>query len=133
MNGPSGNSRTDLVTWRTKLFDPKIATVAKYQYNGNDHGDAWKRNIFGFLVGQCPLVARMLNWAEKRIMEPISMAEYKDREDDGTFGDPKGESSEVLAGHIWSFLQMCVSDSAATTFEGCKPGLNGLEAWRTLT
>jgi len=131
-HGPSTGARADPVTWRTKLFDAKIATTAKYQYNGSDHGDAWKRNMFGFLVGQCPLVSKMLTWAEKRVMEPISMADYREQEISGTFGNMRGESPEVLGGHIWSFLQMCVSGSAATTFESC-PGQNGLEAWRALT
>ena len=38
------------------LFDPKIATTDKYKYKGHDHGDAWKRNIYGFFVGQCPIL-----------------------------------------------------------------------------
>ena len=108
-------SRADLVTWKTRLFDPKIAQNSKYQYDGHNHGDAWKRNVLGFLVGQCPLVAEMLRWAEKQVMETITMDMYGEEEHKGTFGDLKGESSEVLAGHVWSFLQMCVSDAAATS------------------
>ena len=121
------------MTWKTKLFDAKIATSDKFKFNGLDSGDTWKRSIYGFFVGQCPLVATMLDWAEKRIMEPITMDMYQTMEQAGEFGDLMGESAEVLAGHIWSFLQMCCTDAAATMFQACKPRLNGLEIWRALT
>ena len=127
----AGNYKADKVTWRTKLFDPKIAE--RYRFNGHDQGDAWKRNIHGFLIGQCPLVGDMLDWAEHRTMEPITAADYRKADENKEFGNLMGEDPEVLGAHIWSFLQMCCVDAAATTFQACKPRQNGLEVWRALT
>ena len=59
------------MTRRTHLFAVKVAQNDKHKFNGHDHGDAWKRSIYGNFIGRCPQIATMLDWAGARIMELI--------------------------------------------------------------
>jgi len=125
-------AKTETVTWRTNLFDAKVAVNDKYRYNGVDKGDSWKRSIEGFFVGRCPQVEGMLQWAERQGTQVIDKNMIDAAHATGKFGIMT-EDYEVLAGHIWSFLQICCVDGAATIFQNCRPNLNGLEVWRALT
>ena len=125
------------MTWRTNLFDVKLAVNDKYRFNGVDKGDSWKRSIEGFFVGRCPQIAAMLNWAEKKGTEVITMQMCDEAFNNGEFDSEQHgvleENHKVLASHVWSFLQICCVDGAATVFQGCMPNLNGLEVWRAMT
>ena len=92
-------AKTETVTWRTNLFDAKVAVNDKYRYNGVDKGDSWKRSIEGFFVGRCPQVEGMLQWAERQGTQVIDKTMIDDAHATGKFG-VMSEDYEVLAGHM---------------------------------
>ena len=82
------------------------------------------------MIGSCPALMPMLNWAESMDTVKISeeaMIEYRSQ----WMGE---EDPMVLAGHVWKFIRMCLKagSKAEKRFRSVHPELNGFEAWRTL-
>ena len=100
-----------------------------YRWSGGDKGaDAWYRTLKGYFTGACPMIKPILDWVESKDEAPIDDEEIS-LESMNWMID--GESPIVLSQHVWKFLQMVVSGTAANTFKA-SPELNGFDAWRAL-
>ena len=120
--------------WSSKIFDDRVAQSAPFQYEEST-GDAWRIRVRGYLIGACPEIAPVLNWAEQMDGTEIDQGDVDfsmTRELNRTI---MGEADKVvLSGLMWEFLQLCCINSthASTTFQAAQPELNGLEVWRSL-
>ena len=119
------------IKWSTNLFDTKLTLNEKYQWNGGDKGaDAWFKTLRGFFTGACPMIKPILNWAETQDEKPISEHDLVAEYNSGSWM-MEGENVVTISQHLWKFLQMTVSGTAANTFASCSD-LNGVDAWRAL-
>ncbi len=112
-----------------KLFDDKLALSSGFVYDGERHGEVWKRKVRGYWIAKCPDILPILNFAED-----LDTAEL-------TFEGLQREASSYkwmtelntrrLGEIIWGFLNTCLADKARTCFEGADI-LNGFGAWRRI-
>ena len=119
------------VKWNSKLFDDKVALDDKYHWDGVRGGAAWREKVRGYIIGCCPPLKPLLDWAEAKDCHPIS-------EIDVTAicmqqGWLSGEDPLTISGHLWRFLKMITDGEAKKVFIAAKPELHGLEGWRALT
>ena len=110
-------------------FDTKDMGLPKY--NGADkHGvkEMWRKKVTFFLHSRNPDMRDLLRWAEleKEAITPGSLTS-------AAFSSPllQGlkEDPEVMAYHLWGFLNVNLTDAAWDIFEGVDME-NGLEVWR---
>ena len=115
------------MTFLTRLFDEKTAKDDKYRYNGEDKGATWRHDVFDYMVSRCPDAELILKWAELQGSRTITREELK-------LGLPLAVeiNAEVLAHHVWGFLQHCLTQSALRVFRNSEKR-NGLDIWRQLT
>ena len=135
--GGGGNydnrSLGDVVEWSSTIFDDRVAQSARFQC-GDAKGDAWRIRVRGYLIGACPGIAPVLNWAEQQDGNEIDQGDVDFTTTRDLNRSLMGESDKVvLSGLMWGFLQLCCigSTHASATFQAAKPGLNGLEVWRS--
>jgi hypothetical protein len=76
------------------------------------------------------MIKPILNWAETRDEKPISEDDLVAEYNSGSWM-LEGENVITISQHLWKFLQMTVSGTAANTFASCSD-LNGVDAWRAL-
>ena len=111
-----------------------MAQSAPFQYE-EAKGDAWRIRVRGYLIGACPEIAPVLNWAEQQDGSEIDQGDQDFTMTRALNATIMGESDKVvLSGLVWEFLQLCCINSthASTTFQAAQPELNGLEVWRSL-
>ncbi len=115
------------INFHSMLFDEKTAKDDKYKYNGEDKGMIWRHDVFDYIVSRCPEAEVILGWAEEQGSRAITRDELR-------AGIPVAVEMEpeVLAHHVWGFLQHCLTHSALRTFRNSEKR-NGLEVWRQLT
>ena len=124
----------DAVKWSSKIFDDRVAQSAPFQYE-EAKSDAWRIRVRGYLIGACPEIAPVLNWAEQRGGAEIDQGDAEFTTTRSLNHSIMGEADKVvLSGLVWKFLQLCCINSshASTTFQAAQPELNGLEVWRLL-
>ena len=131
--GGGGNFDSDSVKWSSEICGDRVAQLAPFQYE-EAKGGAWRISVRGYLVGACPEIASVLNWAEQQ--------DGKIDQGDSDFITTRGPNLSimgrldkvVLSGLVWEFLQLCCINSthASTTSQSAQPELNGLEVWRSL-
>jgi len=114
----------------TKIFDDRVPLNEHYKYDGVSGGGEWKKRVRDYMIGSCPAILQMLNWAESMDDTKITydvLKNFKNR----WMGE---EDPEVLGGHVWKFIRMCLKpgSKAEKRFRAVKPELNGFEAWRVL-
>ena len=56
-----------------RLFDDKIAISAGFTYDGDKHGENWKRKVRGYWIAKCPDVLPILNFAEDLDADELTM------------------------------------------------------------
>jgi hypothetical protein len=111
-----------------------VAQSAPFQYE-EAKSDAWRIRVRGYLIGACPEIAPVLNWAEQRGGNEIDQGDAEFTTTRSLNHSIMGEADKVvLSGLVWKFLQLCciISSHASTTFQAAQPELNGLEVWRSL-
>ena len=116
-------STTPKVTWTTKLFEDKTALDAGYQWDGAKGGHTWKRETRDYLIGRCPPIKELLDYAEQADDSPI-IPSARGLTINGTerVFDLDGENLGVISGHLWGFLQMCTKrGEAAKIVRAVKP------------
>ena len=116
-----------VVTFHTRLFDEKATKDDKYKYNGEDKGMTWRHDIFDYWVSRCPEAEVILTWAEREGSKAITREALRAGVPLAVEIDP-----ELLAHHIWGFLQHCLTQGALRTSRNAEKR-NGLDVWRQLT
>ncbi len=110
-----------------KLFDDKVPLSQNYQFDGNHGGDAWRIKVRGYWIGKCPALLPILDWTEKQDANVITLETLSAKIMEGQcmteLNIPR------LSQIIWSFLNICLKDTAITCFSGAET-LNGLDGWR---
>ena len=117
--------------WNSKLFDDKVALDMTYHWDGVKGGAAWREKVRGYIIGCCPPLKPLLDWAESRDCTPISVGDV-----DVVCMQQAwlvGEDPMVVSGHVWRFLKMITDGEAKKVFIAAEPELHGLEGWRALT
>ena len=56
-----------------RLFDDKIAISVGFTYDGEKHGEAWKRKVRGYWIAKCPDILPILNYAEDLDSEELTV------------------------------------------------------------
>ncbi len=110
-----------------RLFDDKIAISVGFTYDGEKHGEAWKRKVRGYWIAKCPDILPILNYAEDLDSEELTVDALL--HEAGSYRWMTEINVKRLGELIWGFLNACLSDKARTCFEGADP-LNGFDAWR---
>ena len=109
-----------------KMFDQKVAQMDQHKYDEVDT-ERWLMDVRHYLVGQCPEVGQLLQWAEDKQHREISEQDIKDMKAAAMLdADPS-----LISQRLWSWLNLCMAGTAKMTFRNC-PTLNGLEVWRRL-
>ena len=110
-----------------RLFDDKVALSAGFGYDGEKHGETWKRKIRGYWISKCPDILPILNHVEDMDTEEITV------EDLQTEANSYRWMTEInikrISEILWGFLNTCLSGKARTCFEGADM-CNGFDAWR---
>ena len=83
------------IRWNSKLFDDKVGLDASYHWDGVKGGAAWRDKIRGYIIGCCPPIRPLLDWAEGRDCEPISVDQVEMIDRAFSPGDT-GSSTEVV-------------------------------------
>ena len=112
-------------------FDTKDQGLPKYD-GADKHGikEAWRKKVTCFLHSRNPDMRDLVRWAEleKEAITPASLAS-------AAFSSPllRGlkEDPEVMAYHLWGFLNVNLIEAAWDIFEGVEME-NGLEVWRLI-
>ncbi len=114
----------------TKLFDDRVPMNEQYKYDGVKGGSEWKKRVRDYMIGSCPAIMTMLNWAES--MDNAKITDEAMTEFSGSWMGE--EDPRILGGHVWKFVRMCLvpGSRAEKRFRSVKPELNGFEAWRAL-
>ncbi len=123
----ANQSFPEMPTDLNRLFDDKIAISVGFTYDGEKHGEAWKRKVRGYWLAKCPDILPILNFAEDLDSEELTV-EALQREA-GSYRWMTEINVKRLGEVLWGFLNACLSDKARTCFEGADP-LNGFDAWR---
>ncbi len=109
------------------LFDDKIAISVGYAYDGDKHGEAWKRKVRGYWISKCPDILPILNFAEDLDSEELTIDALL--HEANSYRWMTEVNVKRLGELIWGFLNDCLSGKARSCFEGADP-LNGFDAWR---
>ena len=110
-----------------KLFDDKVALSPEYAYHGGDGGDRWRMKTYGYLISKCPILAKILKWAEGCDNKSITKDVWKSENTQEMW---MTEINLVkLSDALWGFLNTCLKGEAHTTFENAEE-LNGFDGWR---
>ncbi len=110
-----------------KTFDDKVALSAGFSYDGEKHGEAWKRKVRGYWISKCPHVLPMLKYVEDLDTEEITPEHLK--AEARSYMWMKEDDVQRLNEILWGFLNTCLSGKARTCFEGADM-CNGFDAWR---
>jgi len=109
-------------------FDTKDAKDNLPRYDGKVKREFWRKMVGYYLYSKSVDMGPLLKWAEQQV-EPITgvsihEAMKSDEEMAQVEGDP-----EVLAHHLWGFLNISLVDDAWEIFDSVDVGC-GLEVWR---
>ena len=109
-----------------RLFDDRLASQSRFQFDGNKGGVSWKGTLERYIISKCPAMMEILEWAEKWDGEKIDHA-LLIRATMGTAMD--ATRLENMNNSIWGFLSNCLSSEAETIFKTADK-LQGIDAWR---
>ena len=113
-----------------RLFDDKVPTQDGYSYDGIHSGALWRIKIRNYWIPKCAGIKSMLDWAEGRGLEEITMEQCQQQS--GIWGcEQQGVSWQTVVGAMWGFLGQCLTGAAFEAHEIVEE-LNGLEAWRSI-
>ena len=110
-----------------RLFDDKVALSAGFGYDGEKHGETWKRKIRGYWISKCPDILPILNHVEDMDTEEITTEDLK--AEANSYRWMTEINIKRISEILWGFLNTCLSGKARTCFEGADM-CNGFDAWR---
>ena len=102
------------IRWNSKLFDDKVGLDMSYHWDGAKGGAAWRDKIRGYIIGCCPPLRPVLDWAESKDCEPVTPDHVVAA--CHQYGWLQGEDPSVIAGHLWRLLKMVVDGEAKKVF-----------------
>ena len=114
----------------SKLFDDKVPMNDEYRTDGGaDSIDRWRHKTRGYFIGKVPALLPLLDWAERREHQAISIEDVT--AETSRAGTLTPAETSAVNGAVWTFLQMCTTGGASDVMN-LVPELNGMEAWRAL-
>ena len=111
-------------------FDTKDAKENLPRYDGRTKREYWRKMVSYYLYSKCVDMGPLLKWAEQQT-EPLTAASIEE----ALLSDPEvrkiTNDPEVLAHHLWGFLNISLTEDAWEIFDNADVG-QGLEVWRLL-
>ncbi len=99
-----------------RIFDDKVALSAGFGYDGEKHGETWKRKIRGYWISKCPDILPILNHVEDMDTEEITTEDLK--AEANSYRWMTEINIKRISEILWGFLNTCLSGKARTCFEG---------------
>ncbi len=61
-----------------KIFDDKVAISGDYAFSGEKGGEQWRVRVRGYWISKCPALLKLIDWAEKRDDQAITLQDAFD-------------------------------------------------------
>ena len=109
-------------------FDTKDAKDNLPRYDGRTKREYWRKMVGYYLYSRCVDMGPLLKWVEQQT-EPIDLDGIVSAQKTGGDLSKLVNDADVLAHHLWGFLNISLTDDALEILDSLGVG-QGLEVWR---